>query len=391
MIQAGASRLSFNFATVARIAFGPGTVEEIGRSAAAYGQRALIVTGADASRAQRVADLLASADVLSETLRVPSEPTVELVTEGLAQVHRAKSELVIGVGGGSAIDAAKAIAVLATNDGDPLDFLEVIGKGRTLAKPGLPVIAIPTTAGTGAEVTRNAVLLSPADRVKVSLRSNHILPRLALVDPELSAGMPPEITASSGLDALTQLIEAFTTRRSNAITDGLCREGLRRVGLSILDAYHHGTPRAREDMALASLLSGLALANAGLGAVHGFAGPIGGRYGAPHGAVCAALLPHAMRVNVRAVAAREPEPGILDRYGEIAILLTGRKDASVVDGVEWVKQACDDMAITGLSAFGVRTRELSDLIQAAERSSSMRGNPITLTHGEMQEILESAL
>jgi alcohol dehydrogenase class IV len=144
-------------------------------------------------------------------------------------------------------------------------------------------------------------------------------------------------------------------------------------------------------MALASLLSGLALANAGLGAVHGFAGPIGGRYGAPHGAVCAALLPHAMRVNVRAVVAREPKPGILDRYGEIAVMLTGRKDASVVDGVEWVKQACDDMAITGLSAFGVRTRELSDLIQAAERSSSMRGNPITLTHGEMQEILESAL
>jgi alcohol dehydrogenase class IV len=381
----------FTFATAARITFGPGSVKEVGRNAASFGHTALIVTGADSSRARRIEDLIASADIESKTLRVRSEPTVDLVRDGSAQARRAGSEVVIACGGGSAIDAAKAIAVLATNAGDPLDYLEVIGKGHALANPGLPVIAVPTTAGTGAEVTRNAVLLSPTDRVKVSLRGSHILPRLALVDPELSAGMPPAITASCGLDALTQLIEAFTTPRSNAITDGFCREGLRRVGSSLLNAYHHGDARAREDMALASLLSGLALANAGLGAVHGFAGPIGGRYSAPHGAVCAALLPHAMRVNLHALRSRESASGVLDRYVEIARLLTGCEDATAEEGVEWIKQVCDETEVTSLRGFGVEADGIRDLIPAAERSSSMRGNPITLTHAEMQEILESAL
>ncbi len=388
---AGARRMAFSFATAARIVFGPGSVEEVGRSAAAFGHKALIVTGSVAARAQRIEDLIAAADVESETLCVRSEPTVDLVRDGSARVRRARTEVVIACGGGSAIDAAKTIAVLATNAGDPLDYLEVIGKGHALATSGLPVIAVPTTAGTGAEVTRNAVLLSPTDMVKVSLRSSYILPRLALVDPELSAGMPAEITASSGLDALTQLIEAFTTRRRNAITDGFCREGLRRVGSSLLDAYRHGDARAREDMALASLLSGLALANAGLGAVHGFAGPIGGRFVAPHGAVCAALLPHAMRVNLRALCSREPGSGVLDRYGEIARLLTGREDAMAEEGLEWINRACHELDIAGLRRFGIEADGISDLIPAAERSSSMRGNPITLTHAEMHEILEAAL
>jgi alcohol dehydrogenase class IV len=381
----------FSFATVARITFGPGSVEELGRSTAALGRKALIVTGSDAARAQIVKDLLAAADVESETLRVQSEPTVDLVRHGSAQARRAGSEVIVACGGGSAIDAAKAIAVLVTNPGDPLDYLEVIGKGLALANPGLPVIAVPTTAGTGAEVTRNAVLLSPADRVKVSLRSAYILPRVALVDPELSTGMPPEITAASGLDALTQLIEAFTTRRRNPITDGLCREGLSRVGSSLLDAYHHGGARAREDMALAGLLSGLALANAGLGAVHGFAGPIGGRYAAPHGAVCAALLPHTMRVNLRALLARESGSGVLDRYAEIARLLTGRENATSEEGLEWIDRTCHELKIAGLREYGIVPDEIADLIPAAERSSSMRGNPIALTHAEMHEILESAL
>lgn len=383
--------MAFSFETAARIVFGPGSVEEVGRSASAVGSRALLVTGSDASRARPIEDLIAAADVECKTLCVRSEPTVELVRDGSAQVRRAGVDVVIACGGGSAIDAAKAIAVLATNGGDPLDYLEVIGKGRALAKPGLPVIAVPTTAGTGAEVTRNAVLLSSTDKVKVSLRSNHMLPRLALVDPELSAGMPPEITASTGLDALAQLIEAFTTHRSNAITDGFCREGLRRVGSSLLNAYHHGDPRAREDMALASLLSGLALANAGLGAVHGFAGPIGGRYGAPHGAVCAALLPHAMRVNLSALHSRKTGSVVLERYDEIAGLLTGQEDATAEEGVEWISQACGEMKIAGLARFGIEPSDFADLTLAAERSSSMHGNPVTLTHAEMREILEAAL
>lgn len=383
--------MAFTFTTAGRIVFGPGSVEEVGRSAVAFGARTLIVTGADAQRAKRIEDLIASEGLESEIFRTPSEPTVDVVREGSARARTTGTEVVIACGGGSAIDAGKVIAVLATNAGDPLDYLEVIGSGRALANPGIPVIAIPTTAGTGAEVTRNAVLSSPLDRVKVSLRSEHILPRLALVDPDLSASLPPAITASSGLDALTQLIEAFTTHRRNAITDGLCREGLQRVGSSLLAAYRRGDARSREDMALASLLSGMALANAGLGAVHGFAGPIGGRYAAPHGAVCAALLPHALRVNLCALEARQPGSDTLHRYGEVAALLTGREAASAQDGVEWIGRACDEMKIPGLKDFGVEAGGIPDLIAGAERSSSMRGNPIPLTDDEMHEILESAL
>jgi alcohol dehydrogenase class IV len=253
------------------------------------------------------------------------------------------------------------------------------------------MIAVPTTAGTGAEVTRNAVLASPSDRVKVSLRSDHVLPRVALVDPGLSASMPPAVTAASGLDALTQLIEAFTTQRRNAISDNLCREGLRRAGSSLLGAYREGDSRSRYDMALASLLSGLALANAGLGAVHGFAGPIGGRLAAPHGAICAALLPHALRVNLLAIEARDPESETLTRYAELAALLTGRKDATARDGLEWVGRVCEDLDIPGLGNYGVEPGGISELIEASERSSSMHGNPISLTRAEMREILEAAL
>ena len=231
----------------------------------------------------------------------------------------------IGLGGGSAIDAAKAIAALAANGGDPLDYLEVVGRGRSLTQPSLPCIAIPTTAGTGAEVTRNAVLASPEHGIKASLRSATMLPRLALVDPELTYSLPAAVTASTGLDALTQLIEPFTSSKANPLTDALCREGMMRAARSLRTAYEDGRDAAaREDMALASLFGGLALANAGLGVVHGFAGPVGGTFHAPHGAVCAAFLPHVMAVNARALRTRQPGSAALARYDEIARILTGQ-------------------------------------------------------------------
>ena len=383
--------MDFTFATAGRIVFGPGSLEHLGQWVAEYGRRALVVTGNDVQRAQPVFDQTDSAGVAVDSLRVASEPTVDLVREGAERARRSGCEVVVGCGGGSAMDAAKAIAILATNPGDPLDYLEVIGQGRALPKPGLPVIAIPTTAGTGAEVTRNAVLASSGQRVKVSLRSAHILPRLALVDPLLTHSMPPDVTAASGLDALTQLIEAFTTRRTNPVTDGLCREGLRRAAASLLSAYHAGDAESREGMALASLLSGLALANSGLGAVHGFAGPIGGRFSAPHGAVCAALLPHAMAVNLRATEGREPGCQALRRYREIAGLLTGRDRATATDGIEWISETCDELKIPRLGSYAIGVEAFPDLIEAAEGSSSMRGNPIRLEPAELQEILELAL
>src|SRR5579871_2640819 len=229
---------------------------------------------------------------------VTGEPTVGLIRQGAAFARERGCDSVVALGGGSAIDAGKAIAALLTNPGDPLDYLEVIGGGQPLAQTPAPFIAVPTTAGTGSEVTRNAVLGSPEHGVKASLRSPLMLPCIALVDPELTYGLPPAVTASTGLDALTQLIEPYVSVRANPIVDAICVDGIQRVAHSLRRAYHDGTDRdARRDMSLASLFGGLALANAGLGVVHGFASPLGGSWKAPHGALCAAILPHGMAAN----------------------------------------------------------------------------------------------
>ena len=234
--------------------------------------------------------------------------------------------MVIGLGGGSAIDTGKAIAALLTNPGDPLDYLEVIGRGQALQQTPLPYIAIPTTAGTGSEVTRNAVLASHEHHVKVSLRSPLMLPRVAIVDPELTYSLPPAITASTGLDALTQLIEPYTCNSPNPMIDAICREGMQRAARSLKRAYQNGSDAAaREDMSIAALFGGMALANAKLGAVHGFAGPLGGLFPAPHGMICARLLPFVVEANVRALQMREPDSPVLKRYDEVAQLLTGRR------------------------------------------------------------------
>ena len=284
------------------------------------------MTGLATARTNRLLDLLAAQGIDCVTFPVSGEPTVEVVRQGVQHVRHATCDLVIGFGGGSAMDTGKAIAALMTNSGDLLDYLEVIGKGKPLTQPAAPFIAIPTTAGTGAEVTRNAVLASPEHRVKVSLRSPHMLPRVALVDPELTYSLPPQVTASTGLDALTQLIEPFVSIRANPMTDAFCREGMRRAARSLRRAYEHGNDvKAREDMSLASLLGGLALANAGLGAVHGIASVMGGMFPAPHGAVCARLLPHVMEINVRALQERQPGSDALHRYDEVARILDGER------------------------------------------------------------------
>jgi alcohol dehydrogenase class IV len=305
----------------------------------------------------------------------------------LARDHRC--ELVIGFGGGSAMDAAKAIAALVTNRGDLLEYLEVIGRAQPLQSPPAPCITIPTTAGTGAEVTRNAVLASPEQQFKVSLRSPLMLPKLALVDPDLTRYLPPGLTASTGLDALTQLIEPFVSHRANPLTDGFCREGITRVARSLKKAFRDGTDMAaREEMSLASLLSGLALANAALGAVHGFAAPLGGMTSGPHGALCAATLPHVMEMNIRALRQRQPEGEGLPRYTEVAQLLTHDPIADAELGVCWVKELCASLKVPSLRAYGLRPDQFPELVEKAAKASSMKGNPIVLTSEEMREILE---
>ena len=301
-------------------------------------------------------------------------------------------DLVIAFGGGSVIDAGKAIAALATNPGDPLDFLEVIGRAQPLRADPLPFLAIPTTAGTGAEVTRNAVLGSPEHRVKVSLRSPRMLPRVALVDPELTLGLPPALTTATGLDAFTQLLEPFVSVRANPLTDALCRDGLARAARALPRVFADGSDlAARSDMALASLFGGLALANAGLGAIHGFAGPLGGMCGAPHGALCAALLAPSTAVNLAALAARAPQSPALARYREAARLVTGDPAATESALVPWLRELTQRLEIPGLRHYGIGADEFDDIVTKAGQASSMKGNPIALTAAELKLVLTEAL
>lgn len=384
--------MRFEFATATRIICGPGTLREVGPLAREFGCRALLVTGQKANRSERLRDILRASAVEVVSFTVAGEPDISMVERGLAIAKPERCELVIGCGGGSVIDAGKAIAGMLTNDGELLDFLEVVGRGRALKRSGAPFIAIPTTAGTGSEVTRNAVLASPEHRVKVSLRSPHLLARVAVVDPELAYDLPPLLTACTGLDALTQLIEPYVSSRANALTDGLCREGLVRVARSLRTVCADGqnTP-AREDMAVASLFGGFALANAGLGAVHGFAGPIGGMFPAPHGAVCAALLPSAMSVNLRALTLRAPGSESLKRFEEVARLLTGKPQATAEAGVQWVAKLVSDLGIPRLRAYGLQEKHLAEIVEKAAKASSMKANPILLAPEELSDALQAAL
>lgn len=384
--------MRFEFATAGRVLFGPGAVSEMGHVAASFGRRALVVTGANPGRAARLLAVLHDASIGVVTFPVAEEPTLDLVAQGAAFARSESCDLVIAIGGGSAIDAGKAIAALRTNPGDVLDYVEVIGRGQPLRQPSLPCLAIPTTAGTGAEVTRNSVLADPSRQVKVSLRSPWILPRVAVIDPELTYGLPPDVTATTGLDALTQLIEPYVSPRANPVTDGFCVEGLRRVARALPRVWANGVDaEARADMALGSLLGGLALANAGLGAVHGFAAPLGGRLSAPHGAVCAALLPQVMATNLAALRTREPGHPALGRYDELGRLLTGRPQAGADDGVAWVKELCRTLRVRPLARFGLVREQFATIVEAAGRASSMKANPIALTPDELGEVLAAAL
>jgi alcohol dehydrogenase class IV len=377
---------AFEFATAPRIIFGVGRREELPALAAAMGRNALVVTGTHSHRAEKC---LFSTDGLHLHYHaVSGEPTVEDVLAGVEAGRRLRCDLVIGFGGGGAIDAAKAIAALLTNGRDIHDYLEVIGKGESIANRPLPLIAVPTTAGTGAEATRNAVLRSASHRVKVSMRSPLMLPALALVDPGLTISLPPPVTAATGLDALTQLIEAFVSRRANPVTDSLCKEGIAAAARSLRTSVDEpDNLDARRDMSLASLLSGIALANAGLGAVHGFAGPIGGMFDAPHGAVCAALLPAVFAANV---AGAEGTP-VRPKFDAVGRMLTGGPDGTAADAVTWISDTRRALGIPSLSSFGIRETDIPDIVAKSRNTSSMKGNPIVLSDEVLTAVLRQSL
>jgi len=383
---------SFEFATANRIIFGAGKLNGLADQLKGRAKRLLLVTGKSSDAIPRVKEILSAQGIPFDEFALHGEPTVDTASEGVGLALEHGADMVIGLGGGSVLDAGKAIAALSTNPGDVMDYLEVVGKGQALINAPLTYIAIPTTAGTGTEVTRNAVLESPAHGVKVSLRSPLMLPSIALVDPELTYSLPPNITASTGLDALTQLIEPFVSVKANPLTDAICRAGMRHAARSLRRAVENSADQdAREGMSLASLFGGMALANSALGAVHGFAGPLGGMLHAPHGAICARLLPLVMETNLKAMISREPNHYAIARYVEIAQILTGNKNASAFDGVQWVSDLVRDLNIPSLSVYGMTSGHVVEAVDKTVKASSTKGNPIVLSDVELRDVLEKAM
>ena len=384
--------MQFEFTSADRIIFGPDVAAKLPHIVSSLGTRVLVLTGSTPDRHHGIFDSLDNEGLVQTMFSMVGEPTTHTIVAAVACAREAQADVVVSIGGGSVIDAGKAVAAMLTNGGMLEDYLEIVGRGNPLQRRSAPHVAIPTTAGTGAEVTQNAVLLVPDQKVKVSMRSPLMLPTVALVDPLLTHGMSPALTASTGLDALTQLIEAFVSKKANPLTDGICREGLRLVGGSLALAFRDGSNgQAREDMALAALFSGLALAHAGLGAVHGLAGPLGGMTHAPHGCLCGKLLPGAMRVNVEALRHRGSDSSALTRFDEIGRILTQDSSASAANAVEWIAQLCQTIGLPGLRNYGLAEKDFSEIVAKARKASSMKGNPVELQDEELFEVLRSAL
>lgn len=384
--------MQFEFSTAGKIIFGRGKFIEIGEIVDAAGQKILLISGQTGRWVKELTKQLETGGAQVSNFSVSGEPKVKDVRTGVKMARKEQIDLVIAIGGGSVIDAGKAIACLAKNEGEIEDYLEVIGRGKQISRSGLKMIAIPTTGGTGGEATRNSVLGVPEEKVKVSLRSDYLLPSMAIIDPELSMSVPAEITAYTGMDALTQLIEPYVSNRTNPLTDALCVHGMELAADALLRAYDNGEDiEAREKMCLASLLGGMALANAKLGAIHGFAGVIGGMYAAPHGAICSRLAAPVIEINLKALQERNGDPRIIKRYEKIASILTGNAKSSTGDLVNFVKHLNQQLQIPPLSNYGVSKEDFAEIIVKAARSSSMKGNPIILDPDELWSILEMAV
>jgi len=383
--------IGFDFATAGRIIFGNGKISEI-RTLLKEECRVMLVQGPHSANARRIEEILLSSKCSVQELIVTSEPTADLVRQGTQLARGIGVQQIVVVGGGSVLDCGKAIAGMAGNAGDILDYLEVVGKGQTLKSPALPLVAVPTTAGTGSEVTRNAVISVVEKQFKASLRSPYLLPKAAIIDPELGLTLPPDVTASTGMDALAQVIEPFVSVRANPLTDLFCTRGMELAARALPKVHRNGADLdSRAEMAYASLLGGLALANAGLGAVHGFASPIGGMYPAPHGAVCARLLPGVVKANVAALRQRQPESSILMKYEIVARILTQNPAARVEDGIAWLENLLAELEIQPLRSYGISTEDISSIAESASSASSMKANPIVLSRDELIEILSEAL
>ncbi|MDZ7261320.1 MAG: iron-containing alcohol dehydrogenase, partial [candidate division KSB1 bacterium] len=379
---------NFEFYSAGRIIFGSGSFTNIGEVAAPYGHKALIVLGGGSLRKQGLVDVLIEKLITARVdfvfyEGIDREPEVEMVDRGVEMAKQNRCQLIIAVGGGSVIDTGKAISGLVTNGGSVLDYLEGVGKGAVISRPALPFIAVPTTAGTGAEVTKNAVICSRKDKFKKSIRSPYLIPEVALVDPELTVSLPPRQTAYSGMDALTQCIEAYVCKNSQPLTDALALYGIKLASQSLVEAYRNGDNlKAREEMALCSLLSGLALANAGLGAVHGIGAALGAHFNIPHGLVCAVLLPIVMEANY---------PYAMTKYAEVGQALTGKTyssaEAAAKAGIDFIRRLVQEIGIpSSLSELGIKEKDIPVLVRNSV-GPSMSANPRTFSEEELTNLL----
>ena len=392
--------LNFELLPTPQLYFGVKQFSKIGFLTNLFGSNALIVASESVFKNKRIQSLinekLDENKIEYQSIFIKGEPDIDQIDKAVKFSIEQKSNVIIGLGGGSVIDAGKAISSINSNGGSAQDYMEVIGKGKKIKKEPLPYIAIPTTAGTGSEATKNAVILSKEHKLKTSIRSPLLLPKIAIIDPELMITLPPNITASTGLDALTQLIEAYTSNKSQPITDALAIMGIKKITESIIRVYEDGTDiQARSDMALGAYLSGVCLANAGLGAVHGFAGPIGGLLNIPHGIVCGALLAPTIEENIRTMISKVPYHHLLEKYVILGNLLVEFPFESVKESIQNLIGFLTNLSlilnIPKFSSFGLKSELFNTIIQKAMNSSSMKYNPVKLNESQLGSILEKAL
>jgi alcohol dehydrogenase class IV len=391
----------FSISLLPKIEFGAGSINKVASIAASFGKRALLVTGGrsfvNSGHYEKLLKDLKTQGIAWETFKVTGEPSPGLVDDAVSRLRGMDFDVVAGIGGGSVLDAAKAIAGLLKPGNSVMDYLEGAGPELPYTGPATPFIAVPTTAGTGSEATKNAVLsVQGKEGFKKSFRHETLVPRYAVVDPDLLAACPPELIAANGMDALTQLLESYVSSKANPFTDALALSGLTAVRDSLLHWYDGAgdVGDARAKMAYAALLSGITLAQVGLGSVHGLASPLGAFFPIPHGVVCGTLVSEATRVNIQTMESREADNPSLVKYSQAGKLFRGKSHlddaAARVVLVHTLADWTERMKLPRLSAYGVTESDL-DHVVAHCRGSSMKTNPIALTDAEVKTILEGRL
>ncbi len=390
----------FSVSRLPRIEFGAGALTRLPAIARQYGTRALLVTGSSSFKHSpfwaTVTNGLAAQGISWTHLAIPSEPSPQMI-DGAVHIQRGNPvDVVIGIGGGSALDAAKAIAGLLEPGNSVMDHLEGVGPERSYAGPATPFIAVPTTAGTGSEATKNAVLsVQGAEGFKKSFRDEKLVAEYALIDPDLLVTCPPAVIAANGMDAFTQLLESYVSSRAAPLTDSLAWGGMNAIRDGLLALYaDSNNAAARERMAYAALVSGITLAQVGLGSVHGLAAPLGAFFPIPHGVACGTLVARATRINIDTLLAREPTHPALEKYARAGRLLSKQGGLSLTDAhaalLDTLEAWTQALSLPTLAHYGVTHADIPRIV-ANSRGSSMKTNPVMLTDSEIAAILESRI